>query len=414
MKLFVQVTIVLPCVIFGVASLISNNTYNIHRTILDEYNADIRPCLDCTTPLYIEMAFNLASLNKLDEIEGELNTVGYVTISWMDERLKWDYQSTGVSSIMLSPKHVWTPPIILGNPSKSVSRLNADDALVRVMHNGKILWHPGDVFRSRCEFDVYNYPFDKQSCMIIFTPWSYSWKEISLKSSMQQIQTDFYHENGEWKLGTTNVSTYANGQISIIQFDINFVRRSEFFVVNVIVPIACLSFLNCLSFAIPIQSGERLSYSVTILLSFAVFMTLVSDNIPKTSAPMSLLCYFLMLLFSGSVMIMICVMVNMRVFYTDHASKISPAYIRFTKLLKCCTNEENSKSQHDKDNCIYYKNNINRSPSASISHLEQDPIEHVTWQDVSHAFDRLGFVIFLVYFIGLSAGMVLYISRAKF
>jgi hypothetical protein len=52
------------------------------------------------------MAFNLASLNKLDEIEGELNTVGYVTISWMDERLKWDYQSTGVSSIMLSPKHV--------------------------------------------------------------------------------------------------------------------------------------------------------------------------------------------------------------------------------------------------------------------------------------------------------------------
>ena len=276
------------------------------------------------------------------------------------------------------------------------------------------MWFPGDVFRSRCEFDVYNYPFDMQTCIIVFTPWSYTWQEISLNSSLQEMQTNFYHENGGWKLGKSHVSTYVNGIISVIEFNINFIRRSEFFVVNVIAPISCLSFLNCLSFAVPVQSGERLSYSVTLLLSFAVFMTLVSDNIPKTSAPISLLCYFLVSLFSGSVMIMICGMLNMRVFYTDQASKIPPAYIRLTKSFKCCSRKLQTQSKDNENNSMPYKTNLTRSASISSNHLEESPIEDVTWQDVASAFDRLGFVIFFVYFIGMTTGMVLYISSSRF
>lgn len=105
MKFLAHTALVLQCVLSG-ANNIANNTHNIHRTILESYNAGIRPCLDCETPLYINMAFNLAALNKIDEIEGELITVGYVNITWTDERLQWDVYSTGVTSIMLSPKQV--------------------------------------------------------------------------------------------------------------------------------------------------------------------------------------------------------------------------------------------------------------------------------------------------------------------
>ncbi|XP_045159519.2 neuronal acetylcholine receptor subunit alpha-3-like [Mercenaria mercenaria] len=407
LKLLAYVVLFIPWFLVRVSSLKSNNTYNLHRTLLEDYDADIRPCLDCPEPLYISMEFHLTALNKIDVIEGELNTVGYVSVVWMDGRLAWDPVSTGVRSIMVSPKKVWKPPIILGNPSKSISKLNADDALARIMYNGKVIWNPGDVFRSRCEYDVYNYPFDRQRCWIVFTPWSYLAHEISLKSSAKHVMTSFYHENGEWKLGTTAVSTYEKGGISVIQFDINFIRRSEFFVVNIIVPISFLSFLNCLSFAIPIQCGERLSYSVTILLSFAVFMTLVSDNIPKTSAPMSLLCYCLTSLFSGSVLIMVCVMLNMRIFYTDPSTEISSAYVQFSKFLKCCQKKD-MKAHTNKDNSTIRENVVNVCTCNSTGHQQQDPCEHVTWQDVASAFDIVAFVIFLVYFISITAGLILY------
>lgn len=104
---FLQVVVISSLFISSASNKI-NNVTNLYQTLLDEsrYSADIRPCLDCTRPLSIGIAFHLAALNKIDEIEGELNTVGYLKVVWMDERLAWNPVLTGVSSIMLPPKKV--------------------------------------------------------------------------------------------------------------------------------------------------------------------------------------------------------------------------------------------------------------------------------------------------------------------
>lgn len=105
---FLQVVVISSMFISSASNKIYNVT-NLHRTLLDEsvYSADIRPCLDSTKPLFIGIAFHLTALNKIDEIEGELNTVGYLKVVWMDERLSWNPVLTGINSIMIPPRKVF-------------------------------------------------------------------------------------------------------------------------------------------------------------------------------------------------------------------------------------------------------------------------------------------------------------------
>ncbi|XP_050409464.2 acetylcholine receptor subunit alpha-like [Patella vulgata] len=60
-------------------------------------------------------------------------------------------------------------------------------------------------------------------------------------------------------------------------------RRPTFILLNVYLPIIILSFLNAAVFAVPVDSGEKLSYVLTVLLSLAVFMSTVSGMLPTTS-----------------------------------------------------------------------------------------------------------------------------------
>jgi hypothetical protein len=85
----------------GIGQQISNNTHILYKHLLEDYNVNVRPCLDCVTPLYVGLQFHLAALNKIDEIEGELSTVGYLKIMWTDDRLTWDPKSNGIGNIMI-------------------------------------------------------------------------------------------------------------------------------------------------------------------------------------------------------------------------------------------------------------------------------------------------------------------------
>ena len=67
--------------------------------------------------------------------------------------------------------------------------------------------------------------------------------------------------------------------------------HSMYVIINIILPILFLNQLNVLVFMLPAESGERVSYSLTVLLSIAVFMTIVGDTLPRTSEPTPLISY---------------------------------------------------------------------------------------------------------------------------
>ncbi|XP_056010288.1 neuronal acetylcholine receptor subunit alpha-3-like [Ostrea edulis] len=56
-----------------------------------------------------------------------------------------------------------------------------------------------------------------------------------------------------------------------------------------------LAFLITMAFKLPPESGGRMGFSLTVLLAYAVYLTIVSANLPTTSLTISVLSIYLLL-----------------------------------------------------------------------------------------------------------------------
>ena len=74
-----------------------------------------------------------------------------------------------------------------------------------------------------------------------------------------------------------------------IIFTLKLRRKTLFYTVNLIIPCVGISFLSVLVFYLPSDSGEKVSLSISILLSLTVFFLLLAEIIPPTSLAVPLL-----------------------------------------------------------------------------------------------------------------------------
>ena len=74
-----------------------------------------------------------------------------------------------------------------------------------------------------------------------------------------------------------------------VDFTIKLKRKPVFYVMTLLVPSLVLSLLTVVVFLVPPEAGEKISLSISILLSFTVFLILLADNIPQTSEQMPVL-----------------------------------------------------------------------------------------------------------------------------
>jgi hypothetical protein len=165
---------------------------------------------------------------------------------------------------------------------------------IEILKTGDITWSPGDVYDTSCDIDTTYYPFDVQTCAITLTTRGYSMNQLSLKLDKVPIVLTAYQENGEWELITASSSTSVTSRdlvsYSQINFSFTFKRRTAFHLMNTIIPMVLLVSMTSYVFKIPVDAGEKLGYCLTVLLAFAVYLTLVSDNIPTTSTHTCYLC----------------------------------------------------------------------------------------------------------------------------
>ena len=78
--------------------------------------------------------------------------------------------------------------------------------------------------------------------------------------------------------------TYA-----FVDFFIKLERRPIFYVMTLLIPCIVLSLLTVVVFLVPPEAGEKISLSISVLLSFIMFLMILADNIPRTSNRMPIL-----------------------------------------------------------------------------------------------------------------------------
>ncbi|XP_060599402.1 neuronal acetylcholine receptor subunit alpha-6-like [Ruditapes philippinarum] len=388
-----------------------NNSVDLMRDVLDGYDARQRPVSDQSHPVVVTVSFYLLTIQEFNEVAAKFSVYGLLILGWNDQIITWDPKDYGMAySALFRLSDVWYPKLVLTNPYTKLSDLGDDWMTIRIYNSGHTTFVPGAVFDTSCNADVTFYPFDTQICILSFNVWSYVGTEVYLHPTADEVLLDFFTENGEWDLENTRVQRTAGEHYTsdTLHFIFTIKRKPEFLIVNVVLPIVFMSIINILVFILPAESGERVGYSVTVLLALAVFMTLVGDNLPKTSEPVPILSYYLMILLILSTLMTVVTLLNLSIYFKT--SQV-PACLRSTfRILLCFPCKFGEKIDINnkvkpvdiKDEC-----SIPAENKASINEPE------ITWQHISSGIDLIAMAFFLLCTIIINAVFLSLLSKNK-
>ena len=341
---------------------------------LSNHNRRLRPVQNQSSPVEVDIMYYVFSINELNELSGKFSFTGHFIIQWTDDTISWNKtEYDGLESFVVEPSSVWYSHIVFSNPFQSQDALFDDWNPVRYFFSGAAVLNAGGLVSIKCDVELTFYPWDRQFCNTAVLMWGYGENEVKLHASSDYISMEGYSPNGEWSLAEAHISDASMEHVSVLSMQFHLRRKPEFIIVNVIIPIICMSLMNIMVFVLPAESGERVSYSMTVLLATAVFLTLVGDTLPKVSSPMPLLCYYLLSLLILGVCVCGMTIVNLAIYFKDPSSQVPDYLETFTRCSRCRNKRQDTESNGTEAN--HSRNNTKMGTikdNASIN-LKQRP-----------------------------------------
>ena len=171
--------------------------------VKNKYNKLIFPKYQAFSKLEVTASFQLISINGFDEVNGILELVGKLTMSWIDENLSQIYVASSFSNIteiLIPQSDLWVPPVTIYNSVETLKMVGDSAYYLRVLPAlGWVQWIPGVITKTGCTVDATYFPFDTQTCEITVTAWGYNSSEIEMTSKDDVIDLSIYGENEQWE-----------------------------------------------------------------------------------------------------------------------------------------------------------------------------------------------------------------------
>ncbi|XP_041424978.1 5-hydroxytryptamine receptor 3A-like [Xenopus laevis] len=262
----------------------------LYKHLFNGYQKGLRPVKNWRniTTVYIDVS--VYAILNVDEKNQFMTTYIWYSQYWTDEHLKWNPEMfDDIQRIAIPTNKVWVPDILiqeLVDTGKS-----PETPYVYVNYEGTIENSKPIQAVTTCKLRIFYFPFDVQKCNITFSSWLFTVQDlnITLKRSAEEVKKDrrVFMNNGEWDLRGVlpkynslkeDGERYAEEVLTVV-----IRRRPLFYFVHLIMPSAFLMVLDILGFYQPPESGERISFKITLLLGYSVFLIIVSDNLPVTS-----------------------------------------------------------------------------------------------------------------------------------
>ena len=264
------------------------------------------------------------------------------------------------------------------------------------------------VFESTCEVDITYFPFDIQFCNLKFIAWSYTKARVQLHRGRRGMMLAEYSSNAEWDIEYTTALETKSHKESSVTFTIIMKRKPIFYIINIIIPVILLSVLDIFTFALPVTTGERASYAITVFLSLAVFLTIVAQQLPTNSDVISLLSVYLTTMEVLSTLIVLICIVQLRLatrtLEEEPVNRFYRAIFNVSMLLQCKRQE--SKVSPNK---IPDETTKDQLEKVDEYHSDRKKIK-LTWMKVVSAMDYLLFWTFLLFTIAITVTLFLLIA----
>jgi len=298
---------------FAVLSCGNPDAKRLFDDLLSSYNKLVRPVINVTDAVTVKFKLKLSQLIDVNLRKQVMTTNLWIEQYWFDYKLRWNPEEYGgVNSLHVPSTHIWLPDIVLYNNADGNFEVTLATKAT-LYSDGRVEWKPPAIYHSSCEMDVEYFPFDEQTCVMKFGSWTYDGYQVDLrhkdevhKDGVDLPVVDFgidlteFYQSVEWDIlsvpAKRNVKIYTccDEPYLDITFNITMRRKTLFYTVNLIIPCMGISFLTVLVFYLPSDSGEKVSLSISILLSLTVFFLLLAEIIPPTSLVVPLLGKFVL------------------------------------------------------------------------------------------------------------------------
>lgn len=142
---------------------------------------------------------------------------------------------------------------------------------------------------NRCIIDIAKFPYDSQVCKFVFGSWAYHGEEINFIQKNSNGDLSTMEENVEWHITSMPAERhvlYYNccpQPYPDVTFYVYMTRKPGFYIINILIPYFLITGVAVFGFILPCESGEKVSLEITVMLSLAVFQTLVADSLPPSS-----------------------------------------------------------------------------------------------------------------------------------
>jgi hypothetical protein len=231
-------------------------------------------------------------------------------LKWCDNILKWNSSEQlcfnsrkNRSQLFFPAREIWTPDIVaINGPGKPADAVKYRYPVL-VICTGDIRWLYQDKLFSFCQIDVRNFPFDRQYCSILFQSTIFDSSQLQLRSLYKFVRL-YNFINTEWTITHATIeeidlyNPYHARNFSTIKINIELKRLSRFYIIKIIIPYSIISSLALFSFCLPIDSGEKVTLTVSVFLSLTIYLQLISEYVPKTERGICTLTLYSYLIFT--------------------------------------------------------------------------------------------------------------------
>ena len=292
MKVFIFVLIVcLP-------GLVTSRIGNIHDAFINNllntanYSKDLRPVCDVDSAVDVQVGLALRQIIDMIEPRQILICNAWIRLYWNDCRLKWNASDiSNLTHFTIPASRVWIPDITLhnyaDNENEKIPGLEA--YRLTVNYTGDIAYLFPTVIKVFCKINVQYFPFDEQVCSLRFSSWAFDHNSVNVRNhSGEGDQTDF-ESHVEWDLLGIPLEVSkrpypcCEEPYAEITFNITLKRKPLFHALSLLFPGALITSISLFGFMLPPDSGEKVTFEVTVLLSLAVFLLVVQGELPASS-----------------------------------------------------------------------------------------------------------------------------------
>ncbi|KAM4698128.1 acetylcholine receptor subunit alpha-1-A [Rhinophrynus dorsalis] len=315
--------------------LSSEDESRLISDLFKSYNKVVRPVKAFKDKVFVTVGLQLIQLINVDEVKQIVTTNVRLKQQWVDVNLNWnpvDYG--GIKTIRISSSDVWHPDLVLYNNADGDFAI-VKDTKVLLDYTGKIIWTPPAIFKSYCEMIVTHFPFDQQNCSMKLGTWTYDGTMVVINPESDQPDLSNFMESGEWLMKDYRCWkhwVYYDCCPDTPYLDITYhfllQRLPLYFIVNVVIPCLLFSFLTGLVFYLPTDSGEKMTLSVSVLLSLTVFLLVIVELIPSTSSAVPLIGKYMLF---TMVFVITSIVITVIVINTHHRSPsthIMPQWVK--------------------------------------------------------------------------------------